>query len=336
MTPRWLVEAVAWSLAVVLLGGVVASQAVEPERVQVVEEATPAYTEPARQPLRLTPPPAAPAPAPAPEPPVQNAAAPALDLSSVLGPPPGPQYDRPPARTAAPQDRYAFLVGVQDYRRPTVDTIGSVKDVQYIEARLVEAGWPRQNIRVVTNEAATGAAIRDGLAWLAANGRDGTFSLFHYSGHVKQHGSQSESLWPVDRDFVRDREVARMVSAIGGRVWVDVAGCEAGSFADGVPNDRVLFSGSSNAAQKSYEYPPWGMSRLDRPGVRPGHAPGAGRRRRRRPRHDGRGAAVQPVLRAGHHARPEAVRPADPAVRRRRRPGLDPDGPARVAQTPGL
>ena len=257
MSPRWLVEAVAWSLAAVLLGGVVATQAVQPERVEVVEVAGPVLREPARQPLVLTSP--SPSPAP-PAAPVQQAATPALDVASVLGPPPGPQYDRRPERTAAPQDRYAFLVGVQDYRRPTVDTIGSVKDVQYIADRLVESGWPRENVRVVTDEQATGAAIRDGIAWLAANGRPGTFSLFHYSGHVKQHGKQSESLWPVDRDFVRDREVVQRLSAVQGRLWVDIAGCEAASFLDGLPSERVLFSGSSKAVEKSYEYPPWGMS----------------------------------------------------------------------------
>jgi len=45
-----------------------------------------------------------------------------------------------------------------------------------------------------------------------------------------------------------------------GRLWVDIAGCEAASFMDGLPSDRVLFSGSSKGTEKSYEYPPWARS----------------------------------------------------------------------------
>ncbi len=263
--PRWLVEATAWALGLVLLVGVGATRAIdEPVERVVVETATPAFTEPVRQ--QILPP--APKPAAKPKPkakakqaPIRAAAQPDLDVASVLGPPPGPQADRRPAKVAAPADRYAFLVGVQDYRRPTADTIGSRKDVQYIRSMLLNAGWKAENIRLITDGQATGKAIRDGIGWLASKGRPGeTFSLFHYSGHVKQHGGVSDSLWPVDRDFLRDTEVASMLSRVQGRMWVDIAGCEGASFMDGVPSDRVLFSGSSKAVEKSYEYPPWGMS----------------------------------------------------------------------------
>jgi hypothetical protein len=261
--PRWLVEATAWSLGLVLLLGAAATQAVSPP-VAEAEVATPVWTEPVRQPLVVAPPSPSPSPSLSPvrkvAPPAPPAAAPALDVEAILGPPPGPQHDPRPARTAAPADRYAFLVGVQDYRRPTTDTIGSVKDVRFIESMLVAHGWRAENIRVITDGQVTGRAIRDGMAWLASVGRPGTFTLFHYSGHVKQHGRQVESLWPVDRDFVRDREVATLLNRVQGRLWVDIAGCEAASFLDGLPSARVLFSGSSKATEKSYEYPPWGMS----------------------------------------------------------------------------
>jgi hypothetical protein len=263
--PRWLVEATAWGLGLVLLVGVGATQAIsEPrEAVEEAEAAPPLAREPVREPLVLTP--SSPSPAPSPTrkpapPPARAAAAPELDVESILGPPPGPQHDPRPARTAAPQDRYAFLVGVQDYRPPTSDTIGSRKDVQFIDSMLQASGWKAENIRVITDGQVTGQAIRDGMAWLAAKGQPGTFTFFHYSGHVKMHGGQRESLWPVDRDFVRDTHVTAALSKVQGRLWVDIAGCEAASFLDGLPSDRVLFSGSSKAVEKSYEYPPWGMS----------------------------------------------------------------------------
>jgi hypothetical protein len=256
--PRWLVEATAWSLGLVLVVGVGATQAIEETR-ETVEVATPAVREPVRE--QVTPPEPKPVPKPKKQAPVRAAANPDLDVESVLGPPPGPQDDPRPAKVAAPADRYAFLVGVQDYRRPTVDTIGSRKDVEYIRSMLVSSGWKAENIRLVADGQATGGAIRDGLGWLAAKSRPGeTFSLFHYSGHVKQHGGVSDSLWPVDRDFVRDTQVADLLSRVQGRMWVDIAGCEGSSFLDGVPSSRVLFSGSSKATEKSYEYPPWGMS----------------------------------------------------------------------------
>ena len=260
--PRWVVEATAWSLGLVLAAGVVVSLGFEERETLVVAREA---REPVRQELVFPeppPPPPAPKPKPKPKPapPARNAATPDLDVEAILGPPPGPQADRRPEKVAAPADRYAFLVGVQDYRRPTVDTIGSVKDVRFIASMLQANGWRPENIRVITNEQATGRAIRDGMAWLASKGRPGTFSLFHYSGHVKQHGGVNDSLWPVDRDFVRDTEVAAAMNRVGGKVWVDIAGCEGASFMDGLPSDRILFTGSSKATEKSYEYPPWGMS----------------------------------------------------------------------------
>lgn len=253
--PRWVVAGAAWALGLMLVVGIAAWQVVwSPSEVAV--RATPVGREPVEP---AVPTPSA-APAPPAAPPARNAATPDLDVSSVLGPPPGPQVDLRPERTAAPADRWALLVGVQDYRPPTVDTIGSVQDVRFIADALVASGWRADQIRVLTDEQVTGSALREGMDWLAERSRPGTFALFHYSGHVKQHGGQAESLWLVDRDFVRDREVTAALSRAAGRLWVDIAGCEAASFLDGLPSDRVLFSGSSKAVEKSYEYPPWGMS----------------------------------------------------------------------------
>jgi len=100
----------------------------------------------------------------------RSEAQPEFDVQSVLGPPPGPQPDRRPERVAAPQDRYAFLVGITDYSRPTVDTIGGAADVRFIARRLELAGWSRENIRVLTDSRASGRAVRDGMAWLAGEG----------------------------------------------------------------------------------------------------------------------------------------------------------------------
>ena len=194
------------------------------------------------------------------DPALRSAAQPDLDIVAELGPPPGPQADPRPAAVAPPAARFALLVGVTDYRAPTVDTIGSARDATFLAAQLQANGWLPENIRVLTDGEATGAALRDGLAWLAQRSEPGTFSLFHFSGHVKQKGGTREALWPVDRVFLDDTELVSALAPARGRLWVDIAGCEAGSFGDGFPVDRVLFTASSKQTEKSYEFPDWGMS----------------------------------------------------------------------------
>lgn len=249
-------EPVGWAAATVLVLGVLvaATGVVQPQRTVAVEVVLPAVevvvpvAQPAPEPVVTT--------LPASQLPVLPPPVPAGDL----GPPPGPQADLAPERVAAPEDRYAVLVGVTDYRPPTTDTIGSVNDVRYVEDLLLRSGWLPGNIRVLVDEQVTGAALREAMDWLATVGQPGTFAFFHYSGHVKQLGGGTEALWPVDRDFVRDTEVTAALSRTGGFLWVDIAGCEAGSFLPGLPSERVLVSASSTATEKSYEYPDWGLS----------------------------------------------------------------------------
>ena len=248
-TPRWLAEATAWAGVLVLIAGLVGAWSIRGYDTRQAQAETP--TVQGVREVRTT----VPVPGRRYVPPKRAATA----LVPELGPPPGPQYDPPPAQTAPPEQRYAFLAGITDYRAPTHDTIGAANDVRFIAALLERNGWLPQNIRVVTDGAATGSAIRSGLAWLAGKSTPGTFTLFHYSGHVKQVGS-IEKLWPVDRDFVTDGELSGILRRGSGKLWVDVAGCEAGGFAGSLPGSRVLFSGSSRSDQKSYEYPQWGES----------------------------------------------------------------------------
>ncbi|MCU1602919.1 MAG: hypothetical protein JWO22_3628 [Frankiales bacterium] len=182
-----------------------------------------------------------------------------VPVEQSLGPPPGPIADVKPTAFAAPEDRYAFLAGVTNYRKPTHDTIAGAQDVQFIRSLLLASGWQAQNIRMVTNSEATGAAVRQGIQWLASVSKPGTFTFFHFSGHVKQEGGH-EKLWPYDRDFVPDTFVASTLLQGTGKLWVDIAGCEGGGFIENLPSSRVLVSTSSESTQKSYEFPQWGES----------------------------------------------------------------------------
>jgi hypothetical protein len=254
--PRWAVESVAWAASLVLVASVavVVSGAVGTKTTTTYAE-TPVLTQ---VPVAATVPPKSvvktrKAPA------VKSRAVSGVPIEASLGPPPGPEHDAVPLAFAAPEARYAFLAGVTRYRKPTHDTIAGANDVVFIRQSLLANGWLPQNIRMVANEQATGAAIRDGLNWLAAKSAPGTFALFHFSGHVKQEGGH-EKLWPYDRQFVPDSDVASVLNHGTGKMWVDIAGCESGGFIENLPSNRVLVSTSSKSTQKSYEYPQWGES----------------------------------------------------------------------------
>jgi hypothetical protein len=255
-SPRWLVRTTATAVAVTLAAGLTTAATLSPPAAEATAPPPSLPVEELRAAPRPLPPPPEPEPAPGPERPCAHP----TPYEECLGPPPGPEDDLVPERTAAPQDRYAFLAGVTAYRKPTQNTIGGANDVLVFRQLLLDAGWLPENVRVVTDGEVTGRALREGMAWLAAKGQPGTFSLFHFSGHVKQLGGGTEALWPVDRDWVRDRDVTAALSGVRGRMWVDIAGCEAGSFLPGLPSDRVLVSASSRDVEKSYEYPEWRMS----------------------------------------------------------------------------
>ena len=257
--PRWAIEGVAWCASLVLIAAVavVVSGVIDTKITssQVLAD-TPVLKAPV---LTATVPPKPVVRVPGKAPTVVSHARTGVPIETSLGPPPGPQDDAVPTAFAAPADRYAFLFGVTRYRKPTHDTIAGANDVVFIRSSLLAAGWLPQNIRMVTNEDATGVALRDGIGWLANKSKPGTFTLFHYSGHVKQEGGH-EKLWPYDHDLLPDTDLAGVLNQGTGRMWVDIAGCEAAGFIENLPSDRVLVSTSSLASQKSYEYPQWGES----------------------------------------------------------------------------
>ncbi len=251
--PSWAEEAVAWSAALVLLAGVavVSSGVVKESKGYATQSVTRTQVGPGGRPA---------------QPPARVDAAVRARRASVslpqepsLGPPPGPQADVAPARVAPPEKRFALLVGVTSYHRPTHHTLAGARDVAFIRAYLLANGWLPQNVRVLSDEQATGTAVTAGLSWLAARSVPGTFTLFHYSGHVKQAGGH-EKLWAVDNVKIPDTTVAVTLRRGTGKMWVDIAGCEAGGFMENLPSSRVLVTASSKRTQKSYEHPRWGES----------------------------------------------------------------------------
>jgi hypothetical protein len=162
------------------------------------------------------------------------------------------------AATAAPApaagERWALLVGIDRFQGGTRPNYGAVADVADVKQALIKAGWADDHIRVLTDGGATAATIRSGLQWLVDRSGPNSLSVFHYSGHVKQVGT-TEYLWPHDNRFIADTELAGKLRQLKGQAWVDISGCEAAGFDEGVSSPSRLFTASSRANEKSYELP---------------------------------------------------------------------------------
>jgi len=166
---------------------------------------------------------------------------------------------------ASASARRALLVGVDDYVGGTRDNVGAVGDVLDLRTYLVDrAGFRPEDVRVLTDRAATAQAIRDGLRWLGDASTDTTLSVFHFSGHVKQAAAADgdgeavdELLWAADNRLVSDGELAQWMRRLRGRSWTDISGCEAAGFDDGLSGPTRLFTASSLEHEKSFEHPGW-------------------------------------------------------------------------------
>ena len=161
-------------------------------------------------------------------------------------------------------DRWAVVVGVSKYAGRTQPTVGGAGDAYDVTAALEQSGFPRDHIVTLVDSAATAGSIRNALDWLRSNASSSSLSVFHFSGHVKQarfddgDGERvDEALWPHDNQFIPDGELASRLRDVPGWLWVDIAGCEAAGFDDGLSGPRRLVTASSAETEKSYEYPDW-------------------------------------------------------------------------------
>lgn len=174
-----------------------------------------------------------------------------------------------PSASAGPKPnakKYAVIVGVDNYPGRTHKLVGSVGDAWDLHDALIRAGWPKANINMVLENSATAANIRNAMNWLISKADDNSFSVFHYSGHIKQIKSGNkdgdpevldEYLWPYDSKFISDGEFGTTMRNLRGWSWVDIAGCEAAGMNDQVAAFNRFFTGSSMENEKSFESPQW-------------------------------------------------------------------------------
>jgi hypothetical protein len=168
-------------------------------------------------------------------------------------------------RSASPAQRWAVLIGVQDYAGSTHSTIGARGDVDAIRRALIGSGWRSSNIKVLQDSAATQSGIRSAMAWLAARSTPQTFSFLHFSGHVciASRGpcpSGHTYLWSYDNRFIPETEVVSRMKSVKGYQWMDIAGCQGGAFNAGYASSTRMFTGSSRSNETSYEERAWKQS----------------------------------------------------------------------------
>ncbi len=110
--------------------------------------------------------------------------------------------------------RRAFLVGLNRYPDPRNNLKGCVNDVLLMAKTLREQyGFSGSSgVRLLTDERATTAGIRNGLDWLVSGASAGDSLVFHFSGHGSQvrdvHGDElsdnlDEIICPYDLDWDR-------------------------------------------------------------------------------------------------------------------------------------
>lgn len=113
-------------------------------------------------------------------------------------------------------DKRAVLVGIDQYANPANNLYGCVNDSYRMSEVLQEMGFEPHEIRVLHNDRATAAAIRERLEWLLDDVKDGDIRFFHYSGHGAQiagYGTQSEvdkvdeCLVPHDFDWSLEKAI---------------------------------------------------------------------------------------------------------------------------------
>ena len=104
----------------------------------------------------------------------------------------------------------ALLVGIAEYPDPDDCLGGPVNDVFLMSSVLQELDFPPESIRVVLNERATAAGIRERLGWLLDDAKPDDRLFFYFAGHgtqVPTSGREAEAdridecLVPYDFDW---------------------------------------------------------------------------------------------------------------------------------------
>jgi caspase domain-containing protein len=175
-----------------------------------------------------------------------------------------------PAQSRAQQDaadpatfHWALLIGVNDYASPTRDNVGSKQDAQSISFLLSHRGWHSDHILLLTDRTATASHVVSAIRWLAGKTDSRSTVIFHYAGHEMplrttsdgDNEKQDVALWLSDNKLVIDGTLGKELGRVrAARMWIDLATCRAGGFADsGMLKAGRVITYSSPQREFSYE-----------------------------------------------------------------------------------
>ena len=206
---------------------------------------------------RLVVPPApATAAAPSPLSPATEVALP--EPPAATGPVSRPPRPRPgvaavPRAAATGAGTWAVIVGINDYPGAAADLGAAVNDAVEVERAMLMLGAARDHVLTLTDGAATGDAIRDGLDWLTANAGPDAVAVFFFAGHVVKLRPGVEALVGADGQRIGDTELAGGLAPLAARrAWIAIAGCYGGGFTETLAPGRIL-TGASPADSLAYE-----------------------------------------------------------------------------------
>ena len=150
------------------------------------------------------------------------------------------------ASAAQAQQKWALLIGINEYRVNHWKLKGCVNDVEMTQELLTtKFGFPIENIKTLLDEEATADNIRQSIEdWLIAKSKPEDIVYFHFSGHgaqIKDDGGDEEDgkdefLCPVDLNpkdkstLVTDDQLADLFARIPSQnVTIITDCCHSGS-----------------------------------------------------------------------------------------------------------
>lgn len=85
---------------------------------------------------------------------------------------------------AAGVGKWALIIGIADYKGTGSDLWHPDEDAKEMYSELTkQQGYPKQNVKLLTNRGATASAISAAISWLVASEKAGDEVVFFYSGH---------------------------------------------------------------------------------------------------------------------------------------------------------
>jgi len=80
--------------------------------------------------------------------------------------------------------KWAVVIGIADYEGTDSDLWHPDEDAKEMYAELTrQQGYPKRNVKLLTNKGATASAIVNAVNWLVTNEKAGDEVVFFYSGH---------------------------------------------------------------------------------------------------------------------------------------------------------